>query len=275
LGLFMKTGFADTLSPFVDGIYTQPDAANGAQAIVATLAFGIQILADFWGYSTMAVGMALMLGIKLPFNFNLPYLATSLRDFWRRWHMTLSNWLRDYLYKPLGGSRHGRFDTARNLLLTMGLGGLWHGANMTFVFWGLVHGCYLVVERTASEFATRWFGSKLSLPVWVRAPVGWLFTMTVVFLAWILFRASSVADAATILNRAASVNALEFATVPTSVWRVIAAFVLLMVPMQRLITTITEHRISPALRIAAIFWLFFLSVILAAKETVPFIYFQF
>ena len=136
-GLLKKTVIADELARrVVDPVYNDPAAHSGAEITLAFYAFAAQIYCDFSGYTDLAIGLALLLGYQLPQNFNRPYLALSLQDFWRRWHMTLSRWLRDYLYIPLGGSRKGRLKTYRNVMITMLLGGLWHGASWTFVLWG-------------------------------------------------------------------------------------------------------------------------------------------
>jgi D-alanyl-lipoteichoic acid acyltransferase DltB (MBOAT superfamily) len=153
LGLFKKVVIASYLaSHSVDPLFALPFRHGGVEALVGVYAYAIQIYADFSGYTDMAIGLALLLGFRFPLNFDAPYTATSLQDFWRRWHMTLSRWLRDYLYVPLGGNQRGRARTYANLLTVMVLGGLWHGAAWTFVVWGLLHGLGLVVER--------WFGDR-------------------------------------------------------------------------------------------------------------------
>lgn len=148
VGLFMKVVLADgMLADPADAVFNSKDVLPGLDAWAGSLAFAGQIFFDFAGYSTCAIGVALCLGFVLPQNFRFPYAATSLSDFWRRWHITLSSWLRDYLYIPLGGNRQGRWRTYLNLMITMLLGGLWHGANWTFVAWGGLHGLYLWVEK--------------------------------------------------------------------------------------------------------------------------------
>jgi alginate O-acetyltransferase complex protein AlgI len=166
--------------------------------LFASIGFGVQILCDFWGYSLMALGAALLFGYVLPPNFNLPYASLSIRDFWRRWHITLSSWLRDYLYIALGGGRGSRWTVQRNLALTMLLGGLWHGASWNFIIWGALHGLALVVNR--------WFDETSALPAAVKAffrvkPVAWLLTMVVVFVGWVFFRAPLFGEAIAILSR--------------------------------------------------------------------------
>ncbi|HYN90581.1 MAG TPA: MBOAT family protein [Thermoleophilaceae bacterium] len=191
-GVLKKTVIADELARrVVDPVYSDPGAHSGAELTLAFYAFAAQIYCDFSGYTDMAIGLALLLGFQLPQNFNRPYLALSLRDFWRRWHMTLSRWLRDYLYIPLGGNRGGRRRTYLNVMLTMLLGGLWHGAAWTFVIWGGIHGAGLSVERWTRE---RFGGFR------VPAGVAWLVTFHVVCVAWVFFRAPDLGTAFDVLG---------------------------------------------------------------------------
>jgi alginate O-acetyltransferase complex protein AlgI len=182
-GYFMKVVVADTLAQWVNVFYA--DAPSfGWSSILGTLMFGLQIYGDFLGYSLIAKGCAIMLGIELVWNFNFPYWATSISDFWRRWHISLSTWLRDYLFIPIGGSRGSRALTARNLAVTMTLGGLWHGANWTLLGWGVLHGGALIIHRLLLKDR---FGSGLLV-----STIGWLATMAVVFVGWFLFRVGSL-----------------------------------------------------------------------------------
>jgi alginate O-acetyltransferase complex protein AlgI len=191
-GLVKKTVVADELARrVVDPVYNDPAAHSGAELALAFYAFAAQIYCDFSGYTDMAIGLALLLGYQLPQNFNRPYAALSLQDFWRRWHMTLSRWLRDYLYIPLGGNRGGPRKTYRNLMLTMLLGGLWHGAAWTFVIWGGIHGGALAAERWLRE---RWGGIRV--PHWLA----WLVTFHVVCIAWVFFRAPDLSTAFELLG---------------------------------------------------------------------------
>jgi alginate O-acetyltransferase complex protein AlgI len=191
VGLVLKVGVADTLAPYVAEVYARPEAAGFASAWAATYAFAVQILGDFSGYTAMAIGSALMLGFRLPENFDAPYLSGSLTDFWRRWHMTLSRWLRDYVYIPLGGSRGSEARTAGNLMITMALGGLWHGAGWTFIAWGTLHGAALVGHK----LWRRW--DVATLPTWLGA----LLTFHAVCLGWVFFRAPTFTAAGTLLGR--------------------------------------------------------------------------
>jgi len=186
-GLIKKTVVADELARnIVDPVFNDPSSHSGPEVLLAIYGFAAQIYCDFSGYTDMAIGLALLLGFQLPQNFNRPYLALSLQDFWRRWHMTLSRWLRDYLYIPLGGNRGGVRKTYRNLMLTMLLGGLWHGAAWTFVIWGGIHGTALSAERWGRD---RFPG--VQLPKWLA----WLITFHVVCLAWIFFRSPDLSTA--------------------------------------------------------------------------------
>ncbi|MFL6572407.1 MAG: MBOAT family O-acyltransferase [Burkholderiales bacterium] len=191
LGLVKKLVFADQIGGMVDAAYAGA-ADNAALALAAIYGFAVQIYCDFSGYTDMAIGVALMLGVRLPNNFLRPYAAGSLVDFWRRWHVTLSLWLRDYLYIPLGGNRHGRLKGARNVLITMALGGLWHGANWTFVIWGLLHGVAIALVQGARSLSP---GLVRRMPRWL----GLALTFHFVTAAWVLFRAPDLAAAGRML----------------------------------------------------------------------------
>jgi alginate O-acetyltransferase complex protein AlgI len=197
LGLFQKIVVADgLLAPVVDAVYGAASGVAPLDAWVGTLAFSAQIFCDFAGYSTCAIGIALMLGFSIVDNFRYPYAAIGFSDFWRRWHISLSSWLRDYLYVPLGGNRKGPGRTYVNLMLTMLIGGLWHGAAWTFVVWGGLHGLYLAVERFLRQRIGGW-------PVWdrwlSRLGLG-LLTYALVNITWVFFRAQDFAGAWKILS---------------------------------------------------------------------------
>ena len=196
IGLFQKVVLADAVfGPIADRVYERAAGCGFADAWLGTLAFSGQIFCDFAGYSTCAIGIALTLGFALPDNFRYPYAAIGFSDFWRRWHISLSTWLRDYLYIPLGGSRRGAVRTYVNLALTMLIGGLWHGASWRFVVWGGLHGAYLTVERLLrrrrSTKTTRGSGGLL---------LGVLATYALVCLTWVFFRATSWSDAASLIR---------------------------------------------------------------------------
>ena len=186
-GAVKKVLLADRLGEMVDVVFAGPDLYSGITVWIAVFAYAGQIYYDFSGYSDIAIGAAKMLGFRFPANFRHPYLATSMAEFWHRWHMTLSRWLRDYLYISLGGNRAGKLATYRNLLITMTLGGLWHGAAWTFVLWGIWHGLALAAER-----AIRFKPPQL---------IGWVVSMFVVLVGWVLFRSSDTSIAITVLSR--------------------------------------------------------------------------
>jgi D-alanyl-lipoteichoic acid acyltransferase DltB (MBOAT superfamily) len=199
IGVTKKVALADTLAMAADPLFAQAAHAplNAAEAWFATGAYTLQIYFDFSGYSDMAIGLALMFGLRLPFNFNAPYRAVSVRDFWRRWHMTLSRFLRDYLYIPLGGNRVGPARQMVNVVLTMLLGGLWHGASWTFVVWGGLHGVALAVNHAWDQWGVR-------LP----RPLAWLLTLLFVMACWVLFRSPDFATAGDILAAMAGRNGI-------------------------------------------------------------------
>ncbi|MEM9555601.1 MAG: MBOAT family protein [Acidobacteriota bacterium] len=193
-GLVKKVVIADNLSLLVDAVYAQGAEPTATQIALATYAFAIQIYCDFSGYSNIARGVAHMLGFRLMVNFDLPYFARGPSDFWRRWHISLSTWLRDYLYIPLGGNRGGRIATYRNLLLTMLLGGIWHGAAWAFVAWGLLHGAWLAIDR-ALRATPRAPLPLTRLSTWARMAV----TFHLVCLGWVFFRAGGFLHGAGLL----------------------------------------------------------------------------
>lgn len=185
-GFFLKVFIADVIAVYVDFIFGHPQLQAFNTAWVALYGFSVQLFCDFFGYTLMAQGSALVLGYTLPENFNAPYFAKNMSEFWQRWHMSLSRWLRDYLYIPLGGNRHGKFNTYRNLFITMGLGGLWHGASWNFVVWGLLNGLFLCVYKTAAYFKlTRFLPNTLAI----------LITFHAVCLTRVFFRAPSLQEA--------------------------------------------------------------------------------
>lgn len=190
-GYAKKLLIADTIAPFVNAAYSDIPDAGGAALLAATVLFAIQIYCDFSGYSDIASGCARFLGIHLTENFKYPYQAVSIRDFWGRWHISLTRWLRDYLYIPLGGNRKGIFRQCVNILLTFLISGLWHGANLTYVIWGCIHGFYLILETL--------FWRKKTLPDKWRLP-GRFFTFSLVSFAWIFFRAPSVSAALLVIS---------------------------------------------------------------------------
>ncbi len=194
VGGLLKKVLGDTLAPHANAIFADPTSFSTPAIWTGVLAFAFQIYLDFSGYTDLALGSAHLLGFRLPRNFEWPYRATSIQDFWRRWHITLSRWLRDYLYIPLGGSRHGPRRAYAALITTMLLGGLWHGAGLTFVLWGAWHGIGLAVHRWQRR-------DRQTAPA-IPTPVAWSLTFAFVLVGWILFRASSVEEAALVLRQA-------------------------------------------------------------------------
>lgn len=201
VGLFKKIVLADGISPYADAVFagaasgTQPDFV---EAWVGALAYTFQLYFDFSGYSDMAIGLSWLFNVRLPYNFNSPYKALSIADFWRRWHMTLSAFLRDYLYIPLGGNRMGSARRVVNLWITMVLGGLWHGANWTFVFWGALHGFYLSVNHAFQSLSLPWL-ERVRSTAFFRF-IAWSLTFLSVVVAWVFFRASDFSSALRVLS---------------------------------------------------------------------------
>ena len=189
MGLFKKVVIADTFAQWATQGFDVAKSLNMTEAWVTSLSYTFQLYFDFSGYTDMAIGAALLFNIRLPMNFYSPYKAVSIQDFWRRWHITLSHFLRDYLYIPLGGNRKGRFRTYLNLFITFLLGGIWHGAGWTFVAWGALHGTALVIHRV-------WRDLQLKMP----KLLGWFITFNFINLAWVFFRAKNFDDALKVLK---------------------------------------------------------------------------
>jgi alginate O-acetyltransferase complex protein AlgI len=192
MGLFKKMAIADRMALFADPVFRDPEQYNTGALWLGALAYTFQVYCDFSGYTDMALGAAHMVGYKLAQNFNMPYLSANISEFWRRWHISLSTWLRDYLFIPLGGSRCGRWKTCRNLLITMTVGGLWHGANWPFVFFGFIQGCWLSLHRAFREFCER----RPLLDRVLQSRPGTALRIAVTFIAFcctlVIFRATSV-----------------------------------------------------------------------------------
>jgi D-alanyl-lipoteichoic acid acyltransferase DltB (MBOAT superfamily) len=189
IGLFKKVVIADSFAEIATEGFDKAEILGFMEAWATSLAYTFQLYFDFSGYTDMAIGAALLFNIKLPINFNSPYKATSIQDFWRRWHITLSKFLKDYIYIPLGGNRKGSFKTSTNLMATFILGGIWHGAGWTFVFWGFLHGVALVVNRIWQNFG-------FSMP----KLLAWFLTFNFVNIAWVFFRAKEWEDAVKVLS---------------------------------------------------------------------------
>ncbi|WP_026808250.1 MBOAT family O-acyltransferase, partial [Aliarcobacter lanthieri] len=195
IGLFKKVVIADTFSIWANAGFDSATTLNLIEAWATSLSYTFQLYFDFSGYTDMAIGLALLFNIKLPINFNSPYKALSIQDFWRRWHITLSRFLRDYIYIPLGGNRKGSFRTYSNLIATFVIGGLWHGAGWTFIFWGLLHGVALAIHRVWQSLGYR-----------MNTIIAWFITFNFVNIAWVFFRAKSWDDAIKVLSSMFSLN---------------------------------------------------------------------
>jgi len=269
LGLIKKAVIADQLANLVDPVFASPGAYSSGTLWVAVLCYAVQIYCDFSGYSDMAIGTAHALGFHLPENFNMPYFAVNIADFWRRWHISLSTWLRDYLYIPLGGNRHGAAKMYRNLMITMLLGGLWHGAGWTFVFWGFYHGLLLAMHRAIRWPA--WLGNKRFVPLRIGS------TFLCVCAGWVFFRAKTFSDAWLILYRM-FVPTQGLALAPHVV--MLVAAVLTLVFLAHILTLAANwqnlvRRMPLQLVAAAMAIGFLLAQILMPDTGGAFIYFQF
>jgi D-alanyl-lipoteichoic acid acyltransferase DltB (MBOAT superfamily) len=265
MGLVKKVVIADYLArTVVDPVFAVPRAYGGPDVLLAAYGFTAQIYCDFSGYTDIAIGLALLLGYVFPQNFRSPYRSTGFRDFWRRWHMTLSRFLRDDLYIPLGGSRGGRLLTYRNLMLTMVLGGLWHGAEWTFVLWGAFQGAGLVVEHMIQ--------GRFRFPGWLR----WLVTFNLIVVGWILFRSTSLRDFGVLMSRLTvpSAPTLWSATAVGAIVLVVAMQLLPPGWIERLQVSI-ESRRPLALGVTLAVVIALVAATVPSQGVPPFIYFRF
>lgn len=264
-GFCMKVLVADTVAPLADAAFATP-APTFLDAWLGTLAYTIQLFFDFCGYSTMAIGLALMIGFQFPQNFNDPYLSGSITEFWQRWHMSLSSWLREYLYVPLGGNRKGKVRTYINLFLTMLLGGLWHGANWTFIVWGAWHGGILAIERYMKER----FG-VMPIPRWLLI----FKTMILVMIGWVFFRAHNMSEAMRMLKGMAGLQGWGFSN--SVVWQTSSDRLLVLgfaIVLVYFFPVIRRYQ-SSSIRFALIPLFLWAVATLSAQSFTPFLYFQF
>jgi alginate O-acetyltransferase complex protein AlgI len=272
LGMAKKVLIADNVAGEVDRIFADPTHMSAGMLLRGAYLFAFQIYGDFAGYSDIARGVSELLGIRLMINFNQPYLSQSVTEFWRRWHISLSSWLRDYLYVPLGGNRRGEWQTYRNLLLTMLIGGLWHGANWTFVVWGGINGAYLAVERRLGIGRGPATASGNSLWSWGRRIALTVLAFHLITLTWIFFRAASLGVAVQYLaGIMAFTNLTAVGLLPFVVG---AAILAIDIPQNATGDHVVFLRIpwwvqSPAYGAAC------MALILYGGKEVPFIYFQF
>lgn len=270
LGFLKKSCIADNISPYVDRVFAHPDQFSHLSTVSAVWLYAAQIFCDFSGYSDMAIAVAALLGFKLVLNFDAPYLAVSIQDFWRRWHISLSSWIRDYIYISLGGSRGGRTKTYRNLVLTMLAGGLWHGAAWTFVAWGGAHGGSQVVHQ---EFRRRLPVKPEHEPY--RTILSWFLTVNLICICWILFRASTFSSAWLITKHYLFLGAAGVAGIPG--WLIALPPVLLLGQLLMRRMRFQERVLALPLPAFGLFYGVAVAVILSLLPLGyrPFIYFQF
>ncbi len=267
IGLTKKMVLADQFAKVAD-VYFRDVSANPGMltAWSGVVAFAMQIFFDFSGYTDMAIGCAKLLGFHFPLNFARPYLAFSITEFWHRWHISLSRWLRDYLYIPLGGNRHGAIQTYRNLMLTMLLGGLWHGASWNFLVWGGFHGLLLSIERMIPGWQ--------KAPAWMKPPRA-ILTFALVCIGWVFFRASTLHDSLYVVQQMFSGATGKMLLERWHIWMIAIALILAILEE----TKEVFERIAAAPRwvqVAAIVTIFFsLEIFGVTDEKIPFIYFQF
>jgi D-alanyl-lipoteichoic acid acyltransferase DltB (MBOAT superfamily) len=271
-GLVKKVVISSYLATnLVDPVFDVPGDYSRSEVLLAVYGYAVQIYADFSGYTDIAIGCALLLGFRFPQNFDAPYRALSIQEFWRRWHISLSSWLRDYLYIPLGGNRRGRLRTYRNLALTMVLGGLWHGASWTFVVWGAVHGIALITERAISR---RW--RPLGLPADLVLVLRWAVTFHVVCVAWVFFRADSIGRALDLFGQLVSGGQPAPLVTLVLVMAVTASIAAQFVPRELVTRLRTEFtNANPLSQIAAMAIALTVIDAFGPEGVAPFIYFQF
>jgi alginate O-acetyltransferase complex protein AlgI len=285
-GFFKKVAIADSLAPFVDQVFQSPTSFSPMHLTLGVVFYSFQIYCDFSGYSDIAIGLARMMGYTFPENFRTPYFSQSFSEFWTRWHISLSSWLRDYLYIPLGGNRKGTIMTYRNNMLTMLLGGLWHGANWAFVFWGFLHGLYLVVQRFWSPI-WRAIVQRTHLPRPVVVALNVLCVYLLTLLAWVYFRAGSIGliggdsfgTAHAILGGIVNGRSFEFSSVINKFQAIKALLligVLLMVEMSNFYFKWNQRQLQqPWLRVIQFAVLLWLIAFFGTFGSNAFIYFQF
>lgn len=274
-GLFKKCVFADTAAIYANAYFGSGDSSLAVPALAGVLAFGLQIYFDFSGYTDIARGCAQLLGFKFPPNFERPYLALDISDFWRRWHISLSSWLRDYLYIPLGGNRQGAVATYRNYLIVMGLGGLWHGASWNFLIWGLFHGVLLSLHRLWLDFVPESW--RRPFQQGIGAAFAWGLTMVLVFVGWIPFRASDSQQTLKVLTDLLQPAAYNWALFPKALWVLVAlSAVYCWLDRGRRLERCLQSR-TTLFRFATLggFFLWLLALFMQRDTAIPFIYFQF
>jgi alginate O-acetyltransferase complex protein AlgI len=269
IGYFKKAIVSDGVSPMVDAFYAHPQYYGGFDALVATTFYAVQIYGDFSGYTDMAIAAAGLLGFRLRINFNHPYLAANISDFWHRWHISLSSWLRDYLYIPLGGNRGSWLFQARNIMITMLLGGLWHGASWTFVVWGGLHGLALLVHR-----AWRYLRGNAAESAVHYTLIGNALTFVFVWFAWIFFRSPTFGEAAYVIHLFRVDAPPAFVTMPHFI-AVMASLLTVHVLFYRIDLQALTARVNPTLFACGYGAAVALILPFVNAAVKPFIYFQF
>lgn len=275
LGIVKKAVIADYIAQYNDLVFNTPGGYDGFECLMGVIGYTMQIYCDFSGYSDMAIGLAAIMGFRLAQNFNFPYKSRNISDFWRRWHISLSSWLRDYIYIPLGGNRKGKVRTYINNIITMFIGGLWHGASWKFVFWGVMHGVALVVHK-----ATRPLMSRLGDGAAVKT-LCWLLTMSFVSIMWVFFRADSWEDSLLILYSLAgdySPAKIAAFAAARSVWLILMTVIII----SHCLPTAVWKRASEAFvrtpwLVKLLLFIVVVQIVieLRGESVVPFIYFQF
>ncbi len=275
VGLFKKLAISDNMAFFSDPIFADPGSFKGPALWLGMIAFAIRIWADFSGYSDMALGAAHALGFKLTRNFNLPYLALNVSEFWRRWHISLSTWLRDYLFIPLGGNRGSSWATSRNLLITMSLGGLWHGANWSYLLWGVAHGMFLIIHRSFRA----WAEPRPRVQQFLQAPSGkflrWLATMICIVASWALFQPSL--EVAVVILKGLLMMPSGYPVPGNEVFLIVSivALVALQYSVSSRSLAGALKRVPVPMSGAGYAALFFAALLLSPQQSKVFIYFQF
>jgi len=288
-GMFKKIVIADTLAMFVDAVYASPEISCTTAVYIAVIFFSFQIYCDFSGYSDIAIGAAQIMGFRLMQNFDMPYFATSMTNFWRKWHISLSTWFRDYVYIPLGGNRVSRPRWCLNQIITFGISGLWHGANFTFIIWGLLHGILLIAEKYTENIRAKISDFiKLGRFDFIKTLFSIFCTFCITSITWILFRADTFGDAFLMIRKvfsglpefaSISKTAELFAEIPRQSLY-IATFGVIILLITDFLCRKSEFRVAfdkiPAfVRIPVYALLICLILVFGAYEAQSFIYFQF
>ena len=248
--------------------------------LIGVILYSFQIYCDFSGYSNIACGLAEMMGFDFPWNFRTPYFSKNFSEFWKRWHISLSSWLRDYLYISLGGNRGSTFKTQRNLMLTMLLGGLWHGANWTFVIWGFLHGSYLVAQRFLADPFTK-LENALHVPKWLQNVIDMFIVYSLTCFAWIFFRATDFSNAVSVIKRIAAMDGMLNWAAVTDKFLVVKALLLIFILITAEIVNNNVGNLqhlairNPYFRIVSYSFLVLVLALFGTFGAKAFIYFQF